>query len=172
MNSKKKEKKKYTILNHDKLDWTCLNTKVHHVKKMDSSSINNELEDQLGENSMDEELLQIFYLEFEQLMDSYKEALKELRKINGDRKKSFYEIFRVFHTLKGDSAYFPPFEEFTKFTTIICEQVRDLPESRFHDELLIKNLRLNYARLSSVLLAMNNGQNLRAFRFKMFLLNF
>ena len=139
---------------------------------MDSSSINEELEDQLDETIMDEELLQVFYLEFEQLMDSYKEALKELRKIGGDRKKSFYEIFRVYHTLKGDSGYFPAFEEFTKFTKVVCEKVRDLPESRFHDEILIRNLRLNYSRLSSVLLAMNKGHNLRAFRFKMFLQNF
>ncbi len=145
---------------------------IHSLNKVNSSILNEEEGNQMGDVVMDEELLQVFYTEFEQLMDAYKEALKNLRKIRGDRKKAFYEIFRVYHTLKGDSAYFPAFEEFTKFTSIVCERVRDLPETSFHDEVLIKSLRLNYSRLSGVFLAFNKGHNLRAFRFKMFLQNF
>ena len=118
------------------------------------------------------EFLAVFIQEFEELMEIYNNGLKELCRINGDRAKAFQDLFRVYHTLKGDSAYFPNFSEFTKFCFSTCEDLRNLPEDRFHDEELLTKLRINFTRLSSALSAVNRGQSMHTFRFQIFLQNF
>lgn len=134
----------------------------------------------ISDVNMQEELLNTFLLEFEEIMTVYRNALIELRKINGDKLFAFKEIFRVYHTLKGDSAYFEEFNEFTNYADQMCELVR--PYSRLDDikeveinieeTQLIKILSLNYSRLSSAYFALMRGKSLRALRFKIFLRNF
>ncbi|MHA2251403.1 MAG: Hpt domain-containing protein [Candidatus Kariarchaeaceae archaeon] len=129
-------------------------------------------EDIPSEEELQKELMNVFMIEFEELMENYEKALKELRKINGDRKNAYFEIFRVFHTLKGDSAYFEEFASFAKYASNLCEQFRNLPENMLEDPNLLTTARINYSRLSSAFYALNKGKSLRGFRFKVFLRNF
>lgn len=118
------------------------------------------------------ELIETFILEFEELMDIYREALKNLRNIQDDKLHALNEIFRVFHTLKGDAAYFDEFREFAAFASNFCERLRDPSLKMLSDTLLMRDIRLNYSRLSSAFSALNRGSTLRAFRFKIMLRNF
>ena len=118
------------------------------------------------------ELIDTFILEFEELMDIYREALKNLRNIQDDKLHALNEIFRVFHTLKGDAAYFNEFQEFAAFASDFCDRLRDPKLEMLKDTLLMRDIRLNYSRLSSAFSALNRGSSLRAFRFKIMLRNF
>lgn len=120
----------------------------------------------------EDSLLDVFILEFEELMDIFKKSLKEIRKLNGDKKQAYQDIFRVFHTLKGDSGYFTEFGEFTKFATERCESLRYIDDETVNSGIMLNQLRIDYSRLSSALAALNKGNSMRAFRFKVFLKNY
>jgi len=117
------------------------------------------------------ELVETFILEFEELMGLYASALKTLRKrggLNDAKKQAYADLFRIYHTLKGDSGYFPDFANFTSFATAYCERLRPLDDSVYTDDQLREEIRLNYSRLSSVLMALQKGRSLKSFSFNQF----
>lgn len=119
-----------------------------------------------------DELIQTFILEFEELMDIYKNSLRKLRSLRDDKLEALQEIFRVYHTLKGDAGYFPDFAEFVKFSSNFCERLRNPNLSMLEDAQLMREVSLNYSRLSSAFSLIKNGNSLRALRFKILLRNF
>lgn len=124
------------------------------------------------DEEMRKELIDTFILEFEELMELYKKALIELRRLRSDKVQALEDIFRVYHTLKGDAAYFDEFNEFVEFAKVFTERLRHPNQSMLEDEKLINEIRLNYSRLSGAFNALNTGKSLRSFRFKIFLRNF
>ncbi|MCY3410267.1 MAG: Hpt domain-containing protein [Candidatus Heimdallarchaeota archaeon] len=118
------------------------------------------------------QLLDTFLIEFEELMDIYKGGIMKLRSLRGDKLQALQDIFRVYHTLKGDAAYFEEFAEFVKFSSTFCERLRNPSLELLKDIDLMSDISLNYSRLSSAFMALNNGKSLQAFRFKLFLRNF
>jgi len=118
------------------------------------------------------EMLDVFLEEFEDLMVLLQGGMKELQKLKPDREQAYKDIFRVFHTLKGDAGFFAEFAPFTKWAAGLCEIVRDITEDQYDDPEIYNQMRLAYARLSSAFGALNRGKSLRTFRFKIFLRNF
>jgi len=118
------------------------------------------------------ELIDTFLLEFEELMDLYRKSLSEIRKPHGDHDQAYEDLFRIYHTLKGDAGYFPEFEDFTKFASHYCELLRPRDSSVKENDQLLRELSLNYSRLSTALAALKKGKSLQTFRFKLFLKNF
>ncbi len=114
------------------------------------------------------ELMQVFITEFGDLLSLYKSALSKLRRKNGDKDQAIKDIFRVFHTLKGDSGYFDEFANFTSFTSNFCETLRGQDSSILNNEKIKKTISINYSRLSSVYNAIVNGGKLNAFQFNSF----
>lgn len=112
-----------------------------------------------------EELLDVFIEEFEELLDLYLECLKILRNVHGDHEAAVKDLFRIYHTLKGDSGFFPRFHHFTDFVSFYCEILRPQDTVVVTDKKFIAIMSMNYSRLSSVLLSIKKGQSLTAFRF-------
>ena len=139
---------------------------------MDTSIEPSRVTSETSEQSEDMEFLYIFYTEYKHLLGVFKRSLDEI--IDGGRNKqnAHKDIFRVYHTLKGDSAYFPEFNEFTKFISEGCEGVRDWSEEKFSNQALFIKLNLDYSRLSSILSLedQKNGKTIK--RFRAFLKNF
>ncbi len=105
------------------------------------------------EDPVEKELIYVFFTEYKHLLDVYKLGLNEIMQIRGNKQKAFKDIFRVYHTLKGDSAYFPEFGKFTKFIAEACNDVRDISEDHYFDQSLITKLNLEYSKLSSIFFA-------------------
>ena len=142
-----------------------------------SQNIDEDLEvpfvDDFSEEDLKTELLDTFILEFGELLEIYMKALSDIRKFRGDKLSAYNNIFRVYHTLKGDAGFFgKEFEEFTKFASYHCELVRNADEETVKDMKLRQVLSVNYARLSSVFNTLSNGGSMKAFRFRVFLRNF
>ena len=129
--------------------------------------------DELSDEEFKKELLDTFVLEFGELLDIYRNSLSEIRRFKGNKLAAYKEIFRVYHTLKGDAGFFGgEFEEFTKFASFHCELVRNADEDTVKDMKLRQLLSVNYSRLSSAYNTLNNGGSLKAFRFRLFMRNF
>ncbi|MHA2089261.1 MAG: Hpt domain-containing protein [Candidatus Kariarchaeaceae archaeon] len=134
--------------------------------------LHNSSETTSEDEAFKEEMMRVFMHEFEELMTIFEHALKELRRPSGDIKHAYKEIFRVFHTLKGDSGFFEGYEGFTQYASELCEVYRDLPNDQLSNPKLLQIARINFSRLSSTINALNKGKSLKAFRFKVFLRNF
>ncbi len=124
------------------------------------------------DENLKNELLEVFMLEFGELMVTYQDALKEIHNPKGENKHAYSEIFRVFHTLKGDSSYFGEFDNFVKYSSAQCDNYRNIPEEKMLDPELYNIAKLNYYRLSTPFNTLNRGQSLKIFRFKLFLRNY
>lgn len=124
--------------------------------------------DILADPSFRAEMMQTFIEEFEELMLLYKSSLQQLSSPHADRKTAFADLFRIYHTLKGDAGFFPEFRRFANFASYYCEILRPYEHTEFTDTELINNLKLNLSRLSSVLLAIKKGRSLEAFQFDRF----
>ncbi len=135
------------------------------------SDISEELGDGM-DAELQNELIQTFILEFDELMDIYKDALKKMRSLRSNKVDALQDIFRVYHTLKGDAAYFDEFHEFVKFSSAFCDRLRNPNEEMLKDQILMRQISLNYSRLSSAFSALKKGNSLRALRFKILLRNF
>jgi chemotaxis protein histidine kinase CheA len=68
-----------------------------------------------------DDMFQVFLEEFAKRFEQYRHGMRQLVSGSSD---AIRELFRVFHTLKSDSAYFP-LEEFSEFTRRSCELLRN-----------------------------------------------
>ena len=123
-------------------------------------------------DSVEKELIYVFFTEYKHLLDVYKLALDEIMQIGGKKQKAFKDIFRVYHTFKGDSAYFPEFSKFTKFTSDACDYFRDISERDYQDQTFITKLNLDYSKMSSILFAADLMGDPSISHFQSFLTNF
>lgn len=139
---------------------------------MDTSFDTTGVTSEIPDNSVEQELLHVFYTEYKHLVEVYKLGLEEIMELGGNKRQGYKDIFRVFHTLKGDSAYFPEFATFTKFITEGCEDVRNVPEEYYNDQTLITKLNINFAKLSSIFFAADKMGDPSIAHFQAFLLSF
>ncbi|MCE7734099.1 MAG: hypothetical protein GPJ54_04415 [Candidatus Heimdallarchaeota archaeon] len=139
---------------------------------MDISTDTTGVTSDMPEDSVEKELIYVFFTEYKHLLDVFKLGIDEIMQIGGNKQKAFKEIFRVYHTLKGDSAYFPEFSEFTKFITDGCDDVRDVSEDQYYDQALITKLNLDYSKMSSILFAADLMGDPSISHFQAFLTNF
>jgi chemotaxis protein histidine kinase CheA len=139
---------------------------------MDTTIHTSGVTSEIPSDSMESELFHVFFTEYKYLLDIYEKALANIRDVDGDSKQGFKNIFRVYHTLIGDSAYFSEFHDFTRYISESCEIVREVPEIQYNNPNLINTLHLNYSRLSSILFASENIGDPSLAHFRSFLLNF
>ncbi len=98
-----------------------------------------------------EELMELFMEEYNEMLETYSNALRILRnsKDNHLRKMAYDDVFRVFHTLKGTGAFFTELENLTSFAKKCCEYFRDFDEANADDETLHSWVRRAFSQISS-----------------------
>ncbi|MHA2503579.1 MAG: Hpt domain-containing protein [Candidatus Kariarchaeaceae archaeon] len=116
-----------------------------------------------------EELIETFILEFEELIEIYSHALKT---INSDRQQAIKDLFRVYHTLKGDASFFEQYARFAEFASHYCELLRPQDDSVLNNDQLIHQIRLNLTPLTAAVRAMKMGKSLESFHFDHQMKNF
>ncbi len=123
-------------------------------------------EDLRMDPEFEKELMATFILELSELLTIYRNSLGEIRSVMGDKSKAYKELFRVYHTLKGDAGYFEEFAEFTKFASYHCETLRHADEKIWNNPKILQTMSINYSLISTAYHALSNGRNLQALRFK------
>ncbi|MDH5403446.1 MAG: hypothetical protein OEY49_13200 [Candidatus Heimdallarchaeota archaeon] len=105
--------------------------------------------DIMGDNFLSE-MMGIFLIEYRDLIDAYADSLQN---IENDIlvELSYKELFRVYHTLKGNTAFFPEYKEFTHFTKYYCELLRYPEKLDLHDPILINTMKTNATLLITIL---------------------
>ena len=114
----------------------------------------------------EKELMETFILELSELLAIYRNSLGEIRSIVGDNAMAYKELFRVYHTLKGDAGYFEEFAEFTKFASFHCETLRYADEKIWNDPKILQTMSINYSLISTAYHTLSKGRNLQNLRFK------
>ena len=123
-------------------------------------------EDLRMDPEFEKELMATFILELGELLAIYRNSLGEIRSVIGDKPKAYKELFRVYHTLKGDAGYFEEFAEFTKFTSYYCEILRNADENVWNNPKILQTMSTNYSLISTAYHALSKGRNLQAMRFR------
>jgi hypothetical protein len=122
-------------------------------------------EDLRMDPEFEKELMATFVLELSELLAIYRNSLGEIRSIVGDKPQAYKELFRVYHTLKGDAGYFEEFAEFTKFATYHCEILRHADQKVWDDPKILQIMSTNYSLISTVYHTLSKGRNLQALKF-------
>lgn len=82
--------------------------------------------------SFEDDLFGVFLNEYARLLELFKASLQQL---DNKREEAIKALFRVFHTLKSDSAFF----ELDEFTTVIrgsCEIMRGFDPQLLDDDII------------------------------------
>lgn len=113
------------------------------------------------------ELLELFLEEYNEMLETYSNALNALRySLDLSRRKDAYDdIFRVFHTLKGTGAFFPELENLTSFAKKSCEYFRNFEEKNSSDETLYRWTRIAFSQISSAKSAIEKRGNVNGYVF-------
>lgn len=123
-------------------------------------------EDLRMDPEFEKELMATFILELSELLAIYRHSLGEIRSVMGDKALAYKELFRVYHTIKGDAGYFEEFTEFTKFASYHCETLRYADEKIWNDPKILQTMSINYSLISTAYHTLSKGRTLQALRFQ------